>query len=105
MISYKDIQWCRNVKREGGKDWAYFDNDDDEIILHWSSSYVRQPTHAMKPKIGDIVVLFQKVNTNALVYFTHLLTPVDNIEIDCIEKNPKHRWGRSIIPPKIRTVS
>ena len=50
----------------------------------------------MKPKIGDIVVLFQKVNTNNLVYFTHLLTPVDNIERDCLEWNPKHRWGRKM---------
>lgn len=96
MFKHTDIQWVRNVKREGDKNWAYFDDDKDEIILHWSSFYVNQPTHAMIPKIGDIVVLFQKVNTNNHVYFTHLLTPVDNIERDCLERNPKHRWGRKM---------
>ena len=96
MFKYTDIQWGRNVKREGGENWAYFDDDKDEMILHWSSSYVNQPTHAMIPKIGDIVVLFQKVNTDNLIYFTHLLTPVDNIEHDCVERNPKHRWGRKM---------
>ncbi|OIQ24115.1 HNH endonuclease [Lacinutrix sp. MedPE-SW] len=96
MFTYKDIQWVRNVKRDGGDTWAYFDIDNDEMILHWSSSYVNQPTHAMKPKIGDIVVLFQKINSDGKVYFTHLLTPIDNIELDCIKTNPKYRWGRKM---------
>jgi hypothetical protein len=96
MFNYKDIQWVRNVKREGGENWAYFEDDNNEMILHWSSSYVNQPTHAMIPKIGDIVVLFQKVNSDKQVYFTHLLTPIDTVEIDCVENNPKHRWGRKM---------
>lgn len=96
MFKHTDIQWVRNVKALGGEDWAYFDNDTNEMILHWSSSYVNQPTHAMIPKIGDIVVLFQKVNTTKLLYFTHLLTPIDNIERDCIKNHPKHRWGRKM---------
>ncbi|WNH12558.1 HNH endonuclease [Thalassobellus suaedae] len=96
MFSYKDIQWGRNVKNQGGKDWAYFDDDKNEMTLHWSSSYVHQPTHAMIPKIGDIVVLFQKVNNRNKIYFTHLLTPVDNIEIDCFKTDPNYRWGRKM---------
>jgi hypothetical protein len=96
MFSYKDIQWVRNVKREGGENWAYFDEDNDEMILHWSSSFTNHPTHAMIPKIGDIVVLFQKLNTNNQFYFTHLLTPVDNVERDCVENNPNYRWGRKM---------
>ena len=97
MFSYKDIQWVRNVKREGGENWAYFEEDDDnEMILHWSSYYTKQPTHAMKPKIGDIVVLFQKINIDNQIHFTHLLTPVDDFERDCIEKNTNYRWGRKM---------
>lgn len=97
MFTYKDIQWVRNVKREGGKNWAYFDEDKDEMILHWSSLlFVHKPTHALTPKMGDLVVLFQKVNSNNQVCFTHLLTPVDNIEHDLIDTNPKHRWGRKM---------
>ncbi|MDO6737369.1 HNH endonuclease [Wenyingzhuangia sp. 2_MG-2023] len=97
MFRYTDIQWIRNVKHEGGENGAYFDDDKDEMILHWSSSYVNQPTHAMKPKVGDIVVLFQKFNNDDQVYFTHLLTPKDSVEKDCLETSPKHRWGRKMI--------
>ncbi|WP_452231770.1 HNH endonuclease [Lacinutrix sp. MEBiC02595] len=96
MFKHTDIQWVRNVKREGGENWAYFDEDKDEMILHWSSSFTKHPTHAMIPKIGDIVVLFQKLNTNNHFYFTHLLTPVDNLERDCIDNNPYYRWGRKM---------
>ncbi|HEU4790281.1 MAG TPA: HNH endonuclease [Flavobacterium sp.] len=96
MFSYKDIQWVRNVKREGGKNWAYFDEDKDEMILHWSSSFVKKPTPAMIPQIGDIVVLYQKLNTDNQFYFTHLLTPIDSIERDFVKTNPKHRWGRKM---------
>jgi hypothetical protein len=96
MFSYKDIQWVRNVKREGGENWAYFDDDKDEMILHWSTFYTHKPTHAMTPKVGDLVVLFQKVNANNQVCFTHLLTPLDNIEHDLIKTIPKHRWGRKM---------
>lgn len=96
MFNYKDIQWVRNVKREKGENWAYFDNDKDEMLLHWSSSYVNQPTHAMIPQIGDLVVLFQKVSKDNQIYFTHLLTPKDNLERDRIDTNPKHRWARKM---------
>ncbi|WOD43170.1 HNH endonuclease [Hwangdonia lutea] len=96
MFSYKDIQWVRNVKREGGDNWAYFDEDNDEMILHWSSAFTNIPTPAMTPKKGDVVVLFQKMNTSKQFHFTHLLSPVDDIELDCIDKNPKHRWGRKM---------
>jgi hypothetical protein len=100
MFKHTDIQWVRNVKRDSGSDWAYFSDDDindnDEMILHWSSSYVQQPTHAMKPKIGDIVVLFQKLSSNNHVFLTHLLTPIDSIEIDCVAIYPRHRWGRKM---------
>lgn len=95
MFNYKDIQWVRNVKRQGGDGWAYFDDDKDDMILHWSSSFVHKPTHAMIPQIGDLVVLFQKVNNNQ-VCFTHLLTPIDNVEHDLIDSNPKYRWGRKM---------
>lgn len=96
MFTYKDIQWVRNVKRSSGEDWAYFDVSDEEMMLHWSSAYKNQPTHAMKPLLGDIVVLFQKINETNQIYFTHLLTPVDLVEHDCIAINHKHRWGRKM---------
>jgi len=96
MFTYKDIQWIRNVKREGGKNWAYFDGDEDNMILHWSSSFVKKPTPALIPQIGDIVVLYQKINIGDQFYFTHLLTPVDNIERDFVKTNPNHRWGRKM---------
>jgi hypothetical protein len=96
MFKHTDIQWGRNVKASNGDNWAYFEDEADEMILHWSSSYVNQPTHAMIPKIGDIVLLFQKINTTKLVCFTHLLTPVDIIEKDFLKEHPKHRWGRKM---------
>lgn len=94
MFTARDIQWVRNVKSDGGENWSYFDEDIDVFDLHWSSAFKNRPTHAMIPQIGDLVVLFQKINHKNDYFFTHLLTPIDTIERDLIDQTPRHRWAR-----------
>ncbi|WP_419211116.1 HNH endonuclease [Maribacter sp. X9] len=96
MFNHQDIKWVRNVKRDKGKEWAYFDDDSEEMILNWSSNFKKRPTPAMLPEVGDIIVVYQKINITNEVHFTHLVTPIDNIERDCIKTNPSHRWGRKV---------
>lgn len=96
MYSAEKILWIKNIKRHDGESWAY-DNVEcgKSFFLNWSSS-----KSAKSPKIGDLIVLFQRPNivngkSNRNVYFTHLVSPIsDEILIDPNSK--KHRYIREM---------
>jgi hypothetical protein len=97
-FSPSDIIWIKNVKRDGGKAWAYDDvSCKKNFLLHWST---KMKGSARTPKVGDIIVLFQKPNKingrrNYHVHLTHLVTPV-SAEIIPDEDNPNYKWCREV---------
>jgi 5-methylcytosine-specific restriction endonuclease McrA len=86
MYSSENIVWIKNVKRDKGENWAYEDvSCEIPFLLHWPT---KKGGSASTPKVGDIIVLFQKVNfiegkANKIVHFTHLVTPItEQVHID-----------------------
>lgn len=74
-----DICWVKNVKRDKGRAWAYYeDNTDEQFYLNFSKTQVKQGS-LVQP--GEIILLFQNVdkitNVPKKTYLTHLVTPVD----------------------------
>ena len=98
MYSSENILWIKNVKRNQGDSWAYENVNCDEIfLLNWPTS---KKGSASTPKIGDIIVLFQKPNKingkkNYNVHFTHLVSPISN-EVIPDDENPNHKWCRKV---------
>ena len=96
MLNKSDILWVRNVKRKGGEQLAYYDSDPEgDIIIHWSKKYVNS-NEALKPQIGDIILLFQTPSFESKVQLTHLVTPIADSFEDCHETNPDYPWGREV---------
>jgi hypothetical protein len=98
MYSSENIIWIKNVKRNQGDGWAYDDKNCGETFwLNWPTS---KGGSASTPKVGDIIVLFQKPNTidgkkNYKVHITHLVSPVsDKVHIDT--EHPDHKWCREV---------
>lgn len=94
-----NIKWVKNVKRDDGTAWAYYeDNTDQTFILNFSKTQIKRG-NLVKP--GEIILLFQKVDKlegiSPKTYLTHLVTPVDNQGI-VEEKNSDSdfRWGRKV---------
>lgn len=75
-FSPSDIFWVKNVKRNQGESWAYDEvSCKDTFHLHWSTKWRGS---ASTPRVGDIIVLFQKPNfingkKNYKVHLTHLV--------------------------------
>lgn len=42
IMDYPKIRWVKSIKRNGGKEWAYYDNDDDEFILNFSDKHAKR---------------------------------------------------------------
>lgn len=93
-----DILWVKNVKRDNGSAWAYYEEGrDKKFKLNFSKSQVKQGA-LVKP--GEIILLFQKVDKikgiENRTYLTHLVTPLDNV----IQINPKiehdFKWEREV---------
>ena len=98
MYSSENIIWIKNVKRNQGDGWAYDDKNCGETFwLNWPTS---KGGSASTPKVGDIIVLFQKPNAidgkkNYKVHITHLVSPVsDKVHIDT--EHPDHKWCREV---------
>ncbi|WP_165043840.1 HNH endonuclease [Dysgonomonas sp. ZJ709] len=94
MYTSENIIWIKNVKRKDGFEWAY---GKDSKILNWST---KRKGNAITPKIGDIIILFQKPKLingvkNNNVFLTHLVSPISNdVLID--DESEKHKWYREI---------
>lgn len=93
LFNPSDIKWVRNVKREGGKIWAY-DDVQDTFKLNWSSRF-RNEFEAEKPKVGDIILLFQ--TRNRKTFLTHLVTPIQKRAYDDYNNFQSHRWVREVL--------
>lgn len=94
MYSSKDILWVRNVKKDGGTDIAYFEQEhENQFQLNWSSRYT-DSNEASKPKVGDLILLFQSINEYKGVQLTHLVTPLDSKVT--IGPNDAYKWCREV---------
>lgn len=96
MYSSEDIIWIKNIKRNGGYNWAYDDVKCGKTFpLNWSKE-----GSANAPSIGEIIVLFQRPNkvnerNNKVTFLTHLVSPIS----EKAYKNPdntKHPWCRDV---------
>jgi len=77
MGGYTKILWVKSVKRDNGRDWAYFEEGtEDKFDLNFSESHV---TSMENVQPGEIILLFQRVDkvkgVKARTYLTHLVTP------------------------------
>lgn len=84
-----DIIWIKNVtNKETGK--AYMNLSDNKFVLHFPNKH---RTNLLSPQIGEIILLRQKINE--IPVFTHLVTPIENKEVDTNE-HPLFRYGRRV---------
>ncbi len=82
LFKSSDLLWVKNVKRDNGTDWAYYENSTEQRFkLNFSRTQIKQ-ANLVKP--GELILLFQKVDKVAGVsprtYLTHLVTPIDYSE-------------------------
>lgn len=80
MYGAENIKWVKNVKRDDGTAWAYFDAYmENEFPLNFSEAQKIGNNH-LHP--GEIILLFQRVDkiigVKKKTYLTHLVTPLDN---------------------------
>jgi len=99
ILNQEDIKWVKNIKRDGGRDWAYYDDEVGSTFpLGFSQS---QYPGALKVQPGEIIMLFQKPELLRDVpketYLTHLVTPVDyNPPTPNENKNEFVKWFREV---------
>ncbi|MDM1296525.1 HNH endonuclease [Sphingobacterium sp. N143] len=79
IFKAEDIIWVKNVKRDKGSAWAYYEEDRDNVFyLNFSKTQVKGAS-LVRP--GEVILLFQKVDKISGVerktYLTHLVTPLD----------------------------
>lgn len=98
MFKASDIKSVKNVKREDGTAWAYFDQGMEfEFPLNFSKD---QKRGAKNIKPGEVILLFQRVNKVAGIkdhtYVTHLVTPTDHVLSENKELDHKFTWIRNV---------
>ncbi|WP_316828594.1 HNH endonuclease [Pedobacter miscanthi] len=98
MFSAGELLWVKNVRRDEGRDWAYFeDGTENSFHLNFSKD---QKKGAAKIMPGEVILLFQRVDkvpgTATHTYLTHLVTPVDTL----LRENPAldhcFKWERKV---------
>jgi 5-methylcytosine-specific restriction protein A len=84
-----DITWFKNVsnKRIGE---AYLQITENTFVIHVPTKH---KTNVLSPAVGEIILVYQKVN--GVAGFTHLVTPVDNILIED-DTRVDYRYGRRV---------
>jgi hypothetical protein len=94
----KTLFWTKNDKREHGDAWAYMEfNIGDVFYLNWPRGRADMgKTDAGKPKINELILLFQTVNRNtgskAGTYLTHIVTPIEaSVTVDEGSTHPYKR--------------
>lgn len=100
LLNPSDIKWVKNIKRDGGRDWAYYDKEvGATFLLGFSQS---QYPGASKIQPGEIIMLFQKPELIRDVpketYLTHLVTPMD-YSTPALNKNKNEfvKWSREVV--------
>jgi 5-methylcytosine-specific restriction endonuclease McrA len=84
-----DIIWIKNVTSKT-TDSAYLYIDEPIFVLHFPN--VHYP-NIMTPKIGELILIYQKVG--GIPSFTHIVTPIDYIPIEDIQRSD-YRYGRRV---------
>lgn len=93
QIDSSKIKWIKNIKREKGKEWAYFDNyEDDEFPLHWSN---RLKSSASKPAKDDLIILFQNYK-NQGVRITHIVKFIDDADFIDEDNHVEFQTARKV---------
>lgn len=84
-----DIVWFKNVTNSTYGE-AYLSIENNPFIIHFPNKH---KTNALRPAIGELILIYQKVN--GVAAFTHLVTPVDN---ELIEDDTREdfRYGRRV---------
>jgi hypothetical protein len=98
MFNASDIKSVKNVKREDGTGWAYFDEGMEfKFPLNFSDA---QKKSAKNIKPGELILLFQRVDKVSGVkdhtYLTHLVTPTDYILSEDRGLGHKFAWIRNV---------
>lgn len=98
-LSFKDIKWVKNVKREKGTDWAFYDQEDlGETMKLTLSKTQRSGAARLIP--GEIVLLYQRVDkiegVQGRVYLTHLVTPLFGSIVEEKDSNEKFKYYRNV---------
>ncbi|OYU80444.1 MAG: hypothetical protein CFE23_09310 [Flavobacterium sp. BFFFF1] len=89
IFTPSDIVWIKNVTNtESGE--AYLNFDGNEFVLNFPTKH---RTNLSSPKIGDLILLYQKVK--GIPVFSHLVSPID---IDEVDENVRadYRYGRRV---------
>jgi hypothetical protein len=98
MFKASDIKSVKNIKREDGTGWAYYDEGMEfKFPLNFSDA---QKKSAKNIKPGEVILLFQRVNKVQGVkdhtYLTHLVTPTDHILSEDRTLGHKFAWIRNV---------
>lgn len=90
-----DIKWVKNVLRDGGRNWAFFEYGmEQNFTLTFSQ---RQKNSAEKIKAGEVILLYQKVGNSPRPYMSHLVTPINNELRENIDPARHFKWERDVI--------
>jgi energy-coupling factor transporter ATP-binding protein EcfA2 len=74
-IDLEKLKWVKNIKRDSGADWAYFDEYiDNTFNLHWP---VNKGNQSNQVERDDIILLFQNYRNKGIV-FSHLVRVIDD---------------------------
>jgi hypothetical protein len=84
-----DIIWFKNVTNSTNGE-AYLSIENNPFIIHFPNKH---KTNVLSPAIGELILIYQKVN--GVPAFTHLVTPIDN---ELIEDDTRadFRYGRRV---------
>lgn len=84
-----DIVWFKNVTNSIIVE-AYLNLEDNPFILHFPNKH---KTNALKPAIGEIILIYQ--NVHEVPAFTHLVTPIDN-DLIVDDTREDYKFGRRV---------
>lgn len=62
----------------------------NNFVLHFPNQH---RTNASSPKVGEIILIYQNINGQKI--FSHLVTPVDSVEVDD-DTRQEYRYGRNV---------
>ena len=84
-----DIIWFKNVTNLTNGE-AYLSIENNPFVIHFPNKH---KTNVLSPAIGELILIYQKVN--GVAAFTHLVTPIDNELIED-ETRADFRYGRRV---------
>ena len=89
LFESKNIIWIKNVNTPTGD--AYMNLTDDSFRLYFPRQH---RTNAASPLLGEIILLFQKINQKRV--FTHLVRFIDNGPVRIEANRPMHEFYRDV---------